>query len=201
MVRAFVRTETEASTDPLTGLLNRRSLENAARRLIDQGVPYVIAFADLDHFKDLNTTYGHETGDRALRTFSRTLRDSIRPDDLAARWGGEEFVTLLPECSVEAAQVVAERVRERLSWVLERGEIPPFTVSIGLAASEPGVAFAEVVSDADGALLVAKSSGRDTVVLAPPRARAMTPSPILAVPSPHPDDDSAVAGLWAERHP
>ena len=97
MLRAFARTETEARTDPLTGLLNRRSLENRVRRLAEQGVPYVVAFADLDHFKDLNTAYGHETGDRALRIFSRTLRDSIRPDDIPARWGGEEFVTLLPE--------------------------------------------------------------------------------------------------------
>ena len=96
MLRAFVRSETEARTDSLTGLLNRRSLENRVRRLTEQGVPYVVAFADLDNFKALNTAYGHETGDRALRIFSRTLRDSIRPDDIPARWGGEEFVTAAP---------------------------------------------------------------------------------------------------------
>ena len=84
MLRAFVRSETEARTDSLTGLLNRRSLENRVRRLTEQGVPYVVAFADLDNFKALNTAYGHETGDRALRIFSRTLRDSIRPDDIPA---------------------------------------------------------------------------------------------------------------------
>jgi diguanylate cyclase (GGDEF)-like protein len=183
MLRAFARTETAARTDPLTGLLNRRSLENRVRRLTEQSVPYVIAFADLDHFKDLNTTYGHETGDRALRIFARTLRDSIRPDDIPARWGGEEFVTLLPDCRVEDAQIVAERLRQRLVWVLEKGDVPPFTVSVGLAASEDGVPFSEVLAAADEALLQAKIDGRDAIVVAPPRHGPPHPDPsIRALP-------------------
>lgn len=164
MLRAFARTESEARTDPLTGLLNRRSLENQARRLVEQNTPYAIAFADLDHFKDLNTRHGHETGDRALRTFSRTMRDSIRPDDIPARWGGEEFVVLLPDCSRQDAVVVAERLRERLAWVLDRGDLPQFTVSIGVAVSEPGSEFKDVVARADECLLLAKDQGRDRVV-------------------------------------
>jgi diguanylate cyclase (GGDEF)-like protein len=182
MQRAFVRSETEARTDPLTGLLNRRSLENRVRRLTEQGVPYVVAFADLDHFKLLNTAYGHETGDRALRIFSRTLRDSIRPDDIPARWGGEEFLTLLPDCRVEDAMIVAERVRERLASVVEKGDVPHFTVSIGLAASDDGVPFSEVVAAADAALLQAKAAGRDLVVLASPRVQAAdAESPVRAI--------------------
>ncbi len=186
MLRAFARSETEARTDPLTGLLNRRSLENRVRRLAEQGVPYVVAFADLDHFKDLNTAYGHETGDRALRIFSRTLRDSIRPDDVPARWGGEEFVTLLPDCRLEDAQVVAERLRERLGWVLENGDVPHFTVSIGLAASEDGATFSEVLASADDALMQAKAAGRDIVVIAEPHAGPPRPnSSIVTFPTRH----------------
>jgi diguanylate cyclase (GGDEF)-like protein len=183
MLRAFVRSETEARTDSLTGLLNRRSLENRVRRLTEQGVPYVVAFADLDNFKALNTAYGHETGDRALRIFSRTLRDSIRPDDIPARWGGEEFVTLLPDCRVEDAVIVAERLRERLAWVVEKGDIPHFTVSMGIAASDDGVPFNDVVAAADAALLEAKAAGRDVVVLAPSRQEVADPdSSITALP-------------------
>jgi diguanylate cyclase (GGDEF)-like protein len=186
MLRAFARTETEARTDPLTGLLNRRSLENRVRRLAEQGVPYVVAFADLDHFKELNTAYGHETGDRALRIFSRTLRDSIRPDDIPARWGGEEFVTLLPDCRIEDARIVAERLRERLGWVLERGDVPHFTVSIGLAASEDGVTFSEVLAAADDALMQAKAGGRDVVVLAAPHPESSAPkASVVTLPIPH----------------
>jgi diguanylate cyclase (GGDEF)-like protein len=192
MLRAFARSETEASTDSLTGLLNRRSLENRARRLVEQGVPYVVAFADLDHFKDLNTAYGHETGDRALRIFSRTLRDSIRPEDIPARWGGEEFVTVLPDCRLDDAQIVAERLRERLGWVLDRGDVPHFTVSIGLAASEPGVTFSEVVASADDALLQAKAAGRDLVVLAPPHDVSSLPgSSIVTLPARQPEATTA----------
>jgi diguanylate cyclase (GGDEF)-like protein len=183
MQRAFARSETEARTDPLTGLLNRRSLENRVRRLTEQGVPYVIAYADLDHFKALNTAYGHETGDRALRIFSRTLRDSIRPDDIPARWGGEEFVTLLPDCRIDDARIIAERVRERLAAVVEKGDVPRFTVSIGLAASHDGVPFSDTVAAADIALLQAKADGRDLVVLAPERSASVdSDSPVRAIP-------------------
>ena len=144
----------------------------------------MIAFADLDHFKVLNTAYGHDTGDRALRIFSRTLRDSIRPDDIPARWGGEEFVTLLPDCRVEDAMIVAERVRERLAAVVERGDVPHFTVSIGLAASHDGVPFLDIVAAADAALLQAKAAGRDVVVLASPRGvPTESVSPITSQPA------------------
>jgi diguanylate cyclase (GGDEF)-like protein len=173
MLRAFARTEVEARTDPLTGLLNRRSLENRARRLGEEGTPYVVAFADLDHFKALNTTHGHETGDRALRIFARVLRDTIRPDDVPSRWGGEEFVVLLPDCGVAEAQIVAQRLRDRLGWVLEKGDTPQFTVSLGLAGAEPGVAFHDLVARADQALLLAKSGGRDRVVVSDPDRVAM----------------------------
>ena len=166
MLRAFARSETQAHTDPLTGLLNRRSLETRTRALTDEGLPFVVAYADLDHFKLLNDVHGHDSGDRALRLFARILRDSVRPNDIPARYGGEEFVVVLPDCSVQDASAVIERVRQRLRQELEEGVIPQFTVSFGLAASSAGLSFGETVDAADQALLLAKREGRDRIIIA-----------------------------------
>jgi diguanylate cyclase (GGDEF)-like protein len=163
-LRAFARTEVQARTDSLTGLLNRRSLENRVLELIEDNRPYVVAYGDVDHFKQLNDVHGHDAGDRALRLFGRVLRDSVRPSDLPARYGGEEFVIVLPDCGVDAAVAVIERFRERLALLLIDGRIPPFTVSFGVAQSAPDLLFSEAVERADGALLVAKATGRNRVV-------------------------------------
>jgi len=163
-LRVLARTEAQAQTDPLTGLPNRRTLDSHMHDLLAESTEYVVAFADLDHFKEVNDTYGHEVGDRALRLFARVLRDSIRPRDLLARHGGEEFLVVLPDCSIADARVVAERVRAQLARALALAKVPPFTVTIGLAASEPGDAFPAVVARADTAMLNAKGRGRDQVV-------------------------------------
>ena len=89
MLRATAQTQLQASTDPLTGLYNRRSMENSVRQLVQDQVPFAVSICDLDHFKALNDTYGHDTGDRALRVFSRTLRNTVRAGDLVSRHGGE----------------------------------------------------------------------------------------------------------------
>ena len=130
------------------------------------GIPYALAYGDLDFFKALNDTYGHETGDQALRLFARVLRDAVRPADLVSRYGGEEFVIVLPDCGIEAAVAVLERVRERLALALPSGRIPAFTVSFGVATSADAATFDAVVAAADQALLAAKSAGRDRVLLA-----------------------------------
>ena len=166
MLRAFEKSETQARSDPLTGLLNRRSLENQVNDLERSATPYSLAYGDLDHFKVLNDTHGHEAGDQALRLFSRVLRDSVRPDDIVARYGGEEFVIVLPDCTVETATAVLERLRERLALALTNGRVPAFTVSFGLAGSSAADTFDDVVALADHALLTAKSEGRNRVVLA-----------------------------------
>ncbi|MEZ5145330.1 MAG: diguanylate cyclase [Acidimicrobiales bacterium] len=165
MLRLFAETESQARSDPLTGLLNRRSLENTVRRLVHDGTEYVVAYGDLDRFKDLNDTHGHDVGDRALRLFSRALRDSIRPNDLACRYGGEEFVLVLPECRIEEAVGVLERVRAALVRSLDAGHVPPFTTSFGVASSHQADTFDRVVALADAALLQAKAAGRDRVVV------------------------------------
>ncbi len=165
MLRAFAKTEMQAKTDPLTGLLNRRSLEAAAQDLIDDDGTYVAAYADLDHFKILNDVHGHDAGDRALKLFARVLRDSVRPSDIPARYGGEEFVVVLPNCAPADAMLVMERVRDRLAAAIRSGQGPEFTVSVGLAESSIANTFSETVEAADAALLLAKAGGRDRVVV------------------------------------
>src|SRR3954452_4570357 len=102
-VRAFEKTQLQAQTDGLTGLINRRTLETQLRGLMRQGKPFALALADLDRFKNLNDTHGHEEGDRSLRTFSHVMRQVRRDDAVVARWGGEEFLIALPEAGADAA--------------------------------------------------------------------------------------------------
>ncbi|MCU1468458.1 MAG: hypothetical protein JWM72_4386 [Actinomycetia bacterium] len=168
ILRAFEKSETQARTDPLTGLWNRRSLENRVRDLALEGRSYALAYGDLDHFKVLNDTHGHEAGDQALRLFARVLSESVRPGDVTARYGGEEFVMVLPDCGVETAAKILERLREQLAITLTTGRVPPFTVSFGLASSIDADTFDGVVSVADHALLTAKQSGRNRTVVASP---------------------------------
>ncbi|MDQ1512134.1 MAG: hypothetical protein QOG50_3978, partial [Actinomycetota bacterium] len=172
MIRAFATSEMQAQTDPLTGLLNRRSLENGIRDLRAEGVPYALAYGDLDHFKVLNDTHGHDAGDQALRLFARVLGDSLRPGDIAARYGGEEFVIVLPNCSTITAMSILERVRESLALALNAGQVPPFTVTFGLASSAYATDFDDIVAIADQALLDAKALGRNRVALAVPKVSA-----------------------------
>jgi diguanylate cyclase (GGDEF)-like protein len=165
MLRAFEVSQTQANSDSLTGLMTRRSLETAVRDLHATGTQYSVAYGDLDHFKDLNDVFGHAAGDRALRTFSQVLRDSLRPADIPGRYGGEEFVIVLPECPVEEARQVLERVRERMDERIVIAQLPRFTVSFGLASSDQAGDFDQVVALADAALLSAKAGGRDQIVV------------------------------------
>ncbi len=190
LLRTFERSETQARTVPLTGLLNRRSLENQVRDLTNDGVPYALAYGDLDHFKILNDTHGHETGDQALRLFSRIMRDSVRPTDLVARYGGEEFVVILPDCGADTATIVLERIREQLAIALTSGRVPTFTVSFGLATSADAPTFDETLAVADQALLTAKTAGRNRVHV----AAQPTPDSITKPEPPRPQTDTTLAG-------
>jgi diguanylate cyclase (GGDEF)-like protein len=149
----------------LTGLLNRRSFSSRVAAVPAHLYPVAVAMADLDHFKTLNDTYGHETGDRALRLFSRVLRDSLRASDILARYGGEEFAIAFPDCSAVDATRALNTMRSHLDAAITVGGLPKFTVSFGITEAEPGEEFGVVLRRADSALMVAKQQGRDRIVL------------------------------------
>ena len=163
--RAHERLVALATTDPLTSLANRRSfrdrLEAECARSARVGVPLGLALVDLDHFKRVNDTHGHQAGDEVLRELAGRLRRSARREDVIARMGGEEFAWLLPEADLAAAMEAAERLRRRIA-----GEPFPIvgrvTASIGVATL--GAGPDELVRDADRALYRAKDRGRDLCV-------------------------------------
>lgn len=167
-VRAFQKTQQQASTDALTGLYNRRTLEERVRGLAADAIPYAVAIADLDHFKRLNDTRGHESGDNALRQFADVLRRALRGEDTAARWGGEEFVLLLPHTGAPQAAEVIERIRALLAETQLVSSTPAFTASYGIADSTMASRFEQLIRIADDALYRAKDAGRDRAVVGHP---------------------------------
>jgi two-component system cell cycle response regulator len=161
-----------AITDPLTSVYNRRYLDahlkSIVARAIASGKPVCVLIFDIDHFKDINDTYGHAAGDQVLRDFSERLRRGVRGIDLVARYGGEEFVVVMPETDAAFAASVAERLRqdvESTPFEGQAGEQFPVTVSIGLAEWGGMADTAEALfKRADQALYAAKRAGRNRVV-------------------------------------
>lgn len=166
LLRAMATSQLAASTDALTGQFNRRSIEEALRRLDHEGTPYAVAFADLDHFKILNDTHGHAAGDRALRHFSTIAASSIRTGDMVSRFGGEEFLIVYVGCDVTEAAPIVHRLRSALAASIAAAGVPPFTASVGLADSTYGTGAAEIIAIADEGLLTAKREGRDQLIIA-----------------------------------
>ncbi len=175
-----------ASTDPLTGLHNRRALAETITsdlaRADRGGHPYSLLFCDLDHFKAVNDRWGHTVGDQVLQQVAAVLRQRLRRGDFAARYGGDEFVVLLPDTCQAAAALVAEELRQRVS---DAPTPRPITVSIGAAQAAPGASdWAELVAMADSAMYLAKTNGRNRVgtstdLAAKTDAAAHRPSPII----------------------
>ncbi len=163
-VRAFEKTQLQASTDGLTGLVNRRTAEKDIRALMKAARPFAVAIADLDSFKQLNDTHGHEAGDRALRLFAQVVDRALRDNDVIARWGGEEFVIVLPELDRFEAVAVLERIREDLA-AAHSGDTRRFTASFGVADSSQADSLEGLLSIADGGLYASKKAGRDRVTL------------------------------------
>ncbi len=161
-VRAFEKTQLQAQTDGLTGLINRRTLETELRELMRQGRAFALALADLDHFKRLNDTHGHEEGDRSLRLFSHVVRQVLRDNDLVARWGGEEFLLALPDADADAAVEVMDRIRANLARSLDGGHVR-FTASFGVTDSTAAPSLQELIQLADVGLYQSKAAGRDRV--------------------------------------
>jgi len=177
MLRVMAETQLQASTDGLTGLMNRRSFENRIHRLRGEGKEFAFVMADLDRFKALNDANGHEAGDRALRIFAETLRQELRDQDLACRYGGEEFAIVLPKAEAHDAIEVMGRIREALIHATGRGDTPTFTASFGVGHSSDSEDLDDLVQRADAALFAAKDAGRDRICIdghAVPIARTLT---------------------------
>lgn len=157
-----------AATDPLTGLANRRAFDAALDRVLGAGGRACVAVVDLDHFKRVNDTHGHEAGDRVLARFAELARGALRDGDLVARLGGEEFGVLLPGADAERAEAVCERLRAMVAATgFPAGRaVLRVTASIGLAEVAPDATRAEVMRAADDALYRAKAEGRDRLRLA-----------------------------------
>lgn len=165
-LRVLESSRHEASTDGLTGLPNRRTLEARVADLIDRGTPFVLVLADLDKFKLLNDNFGHETGDKALQLFAAVLRDNVRGNDLVARLGGEEFVLVYPNMSVEISVEAVGRIRQALATAVGSSTVPGFTSSFGIAHSSVAADGDAILRVADAGLLEAKDLGGDQAVVA-----------------------------------
>ncbi len=172
---ALSEAERRAQTDPLTGVLNRRSLierlDAACARAKARGLPIALLFIDLDHFKQINDTFGHPAGDACLRAIIEPIHAELRQSDVIGRYGGEEFVVILSSADAAAATPIAQRIVERVADVRVPGFGNPISVtcSIGIAASDTlGIWGEPLLAQADAAVYVAKRSGRNQIHLAPP---------------------------------
>ena len=171
--RREARSRRAALRDPLTRMLNRRALERVLEHCTkaagQQGRPLALLLVDVDHFKRVNDTYGHISGDKVLRHISRVLASNVRNDTYLGRFGGEEFVVVCPGAGMEDAQILAERLNlaVRSSSVQIQGQALRVTASIGGYAGvvEPGTAWEDVLEVADAAMYRAKAAGRDRVVM------------------------------------
>ncbi|PAU80475.1 GGDEF domain-containing protein [Halovibrio salipaludis] len=161
-----------ATTDSLTGLLNRRHmthlLERELARFRRQGHPVSFLLFDIDYFKEINYEHGHETGDRVLEDVAAIIKDQLRTQDLIARWGGEEFLVVLPDSELQSARAIAERVREALmarEWQGSNGQPIAVTTSAGVSAFSRDDDRNSAISRADRALYRGKELGRNRVEL------------------------------------
>ena len=154
--------QARANTDPLTGLLNRRGMDIAVTGWLTRREPFGVLLIDIDHFKQLNDSLGHTLGDQAIKLVTRTISESIRDNDVAGRWGGEEFVIICQENDPRQISAFANRLR---TLIAERSDVSdtPLTVSIGVSLFPLFEHFEDTISRADTALYAAKDAGRNCV--------------------------------------
>jgi two-component system cell cycle response regulator len=167
----FEQMEKMATTDGLTGLLNHRTFQSKADEALAQARRYgrkcSLILTDIDHFKSVNDTYGHPTGDQVLKGVARILRDKARDTDVVARYGGEEFVLVMPETDAKGAQAIAERIREAVKAEVFQTEMGPLrvTMSLGIATCPDNSTEKQALIDlADQCLYYAKRNGRNQTV-------------------------------------
>jgi diguanylate cyclase (GGDEF)-like protein/PAS domain S-box-containing protein len=162
--------EVSSRTDPLTSLLNRRGLEQEMvfekNRMDRSGNPFSLVLCDIDFFKKINDTYGHDAGDYILSKFAQIIESCSRKQDIVCRWGGEEFLLLLPETDLQGASALAEKIRvqiEKSIFTYKDQEIS-ITLSLGVACMEKDLAVDDCIKKADLRLYSAKFKGRNRVV-------------------------------------
>jgi diguanylate cyclase (GGDEF)-like protein len=159
-----------ARVDSLTGLRNRRDIEETLPATISAAqrrqTSLAVLLIDVDHFKNINDTLGHKAGDAVLVDIALNLRAAMRIEDVLGRWGGEEFLAVLPDTDGVGALVIAERLRARVADQVATGSQPTVTITIGVAVWVTGGPD-ELVSRADAALYAGKAAGRNNVQLAP----------------------------------
>lgn len=166
---ARARLARAASTDHLTGVGNRRRFVDLARREMAMAAPdhpVSVLLLDIDHFKAINDTYGHAVGDEVLVLVAQHCQDRLRAGDVLCRWGGEEFIALLPGADADGALAVAERLRRSFEALISPDEPVPVTISIGLATGPAGTPLDTLVRRADDHLYAAKQSGRNRTMAA-----------------------------------
>ncbi|MFN3862116.1 MAG: GGDEF domain-containing protein [Roseateles sp.] len=169
LARALVQLQAIATRDELTGLPNRRQMqalmEQEQQRTLRHGHGFCIAQLDLDHFKRINDAHGHAAGDAVLRAFAQTGQAALRATDVLARWGGEEFLVLLPDTAMPPAVSGVERLREHTAAMRVDfgGATITVTVSGGLTAYRPGETLEQTLERADGLLYQAKNAGRNRI--------------------------------------
>jgi diguanylate cyclase (GGDEF)-like protein len=178
--RMGVLQKNQAASDPLTGLLNRRAMYRNLEQELERSDRYKKVFSiiifDVDNFKAVNDSYGHFGGDHVLRGISDLMRRAIRQTDSISRWGGEEFLIILPETDLASAQVFAERVLN-LMRKAQFGRVKGVTASFGVAAFAPGLMLEEMLHLADHAMYKAKQNGRNQVVVSLPETQKGDPIP------------------------
>ncbi len=155
--------------DVLTGVLTRRAFFDQAARITDAGKDYAVLMMDIDHFKSINDRFGHLGGDKVLAHCARLLMNAMRIDDVLGRYGGEEFCAVLPNCSLEDAEKIAQSIRLQVreqNVMLGQTQMAHFSLSIGVAMHEGPQDILAVIAKADEALYAAKNAGRDRVCVA-----------------------------------
>jgi len=172
MIDLYEESQRLASTDPMTDLYNRRAFHTFADKALQlaarQKTPTTIALCDLDLFKQVNDTYGHDVGDEVIIKFAQILKSSVREIDIVARYGGEEFIILFPGTDKDGARKVVERMRKRTEEceIQLDAKVLNFTASFGMTEMSPGADFSEAIKTADQALYRAKEEGRNRVCVA-----------------------------------
>ena len=155
--------------DPLTSLYNRRGFSKLSApvfaRLHRHDLPWSVLLIDIDCFKHINDNFGHAKGDEVLVVISKLIEETNRQESIVSRWGGEEFLVLLPETDIESANEAAERMRKTIFTTTLIKGLPPVSISIGVAAGQADESFEKVVHNADVALYEAKNNGRNITVI------------------------------------